>query len=482
MNVRSVLYVLSFLLLIAGGAMGVCWGVSLYYEDPPRAQLALNISSCLALLAGLVLKLTTRGELDLSRKDGFAIVTFGWLALGLFGAVPYVLSGVIPDPVGAIFETVSGFTTTGASVIANVESIPRGILFWRALTQWLGGVGVLVLCLAILPFIGSSGMKIFQAEVPGPTKDRLTPKIAATAKLLWGIYVFLTLMEVVFLRIGGMSWFDSICHSFATLSTGGFSTRKISIEAYHSSYIEWVVIIFMFLGGINFALFYRMIRGSLISLFRDSEFRWYLGIIAASALILAFSIYGRQVSSVGDAFRTGCFQAVSIMTTTGFSSADFDRWSPMACFVLLILMFIGGCAGSTAGAIKVQRVVVSFKAVTRRIRLFLHPQAVIQIKMDREVLNSEDAAGIAAFIVTYLFVLALASLLMTPFVPDLRSAISAVAASLGDVGPGLGMVGPYCNYSAVPAAGKLLLTFCMLIGRLELFTVFVFFLPSYWKK
>lgn len=482
MNVRSVLCVLSFLLLIAGGAMACCSGVSIYCGDPLRVQRALNISSCVALLAGLLLKVTNRGKLDLSRKDGFAIVTLGWLSLGLFGAAPYVLSGVIPDPAGAIFETVSGFTTTGASVIPDVESAPRGILFWRALTQWIGGVGVLVLCLAILPFIGSSGTKIFQAEVAGPTKDRLTPKIAATAKLLWGIYVFLTFLEVVFLRIGGMGWFDSVCHSFTTLATGGFSNRNISIEAYHSPYIEWVVIVFMFLGGINFALFYRAIRGNPLCFFRSAEFRWYVGILAASSLVLALSIFQGPMASLGDAVRAACFQSVSVMTTTGFSSADFDRWPPAACFVLTILMFIGGCAGSTAGAIKVQRVVIACKAVIRQVRLFLQPHAVIQVKMDREALDGDETAGIVTFIVTYLFVFVLASILVTPLMPDSRSAISAVASTMGNVGPGLGAVGPYCNYSAVPAAGKLILSFCMLIGRLELFTVFVLFLPSYWKK
>ena len=482
MNVRSVLHILSFLLLIAGGAMGVCFGISAYCGDPPRAQLALNISSCVALLAGLLLKITNRGELELSRKDGFAIVSFGWLLLGLFGAVPYVLSGVIPDPVGAVFETVSGFTTTGASVMSDVESAPKGILFWRALTQWLGGVGVLVLCLAILPFIGSSGMKIFQAEVAGPTKDRLTPKIAATAKLLWGIYALLTFLEILFLRFGGMGWFDSTCHSFATLATGGFSTRNISIEAYRSPFIEWVVIAFMFLGGVNFALFYRAIRGNPFAFFRDTEFRWYLGILAGSTLIIAISIFHGPMASIGGAVRAACFQSVSSMTTTGFSSADFDRWPPIACFVLMTLMFVGGCAGSTAGAIKVQRLVVVFKAAVRHARLFLHPQAIIQVKLDREVLDSEEAGGIVTFIATYLLVFVLASVLMTPLMPDLRSSVSAVVTTLGNVGPGLGAIGPYCNYSAVPAEGKLLLTFCMLVGRLELFTVFVLFLPSYWKK
>ena len=458
------------------------WGVAVHFDDPPDAQRAFLRSSAIVLAVSIVLWIVTRGPMELSRRDGFGIVTFGWLAAAMFGSLPYLFSHGIAQPATAIFETMSGFTTTGATALDHLEDLPRGIMFWRCLTQWFGGMGVLVLCVAILPFLGVGGMQIYRAEMPGPSKDRLTPRITSTAKLLWGVYLILSVLEVLLLRVGDMSWFDAVCHTFTTMSTGGFSTRTESIAAYNSLYIEVVITVFMFLAGTNFALHFRALRGDLAGYHRDPEFRFYIAIWLAACLFLALNTWGRNYADFGMSLRTAFFQATSIMTTSGFSTADFDQWPTTSRLLLVLLMFIGGCAGSTAGGIKSVRMFVVFKKALREIRLFMRPQAVLQIKLGRHPVAKDVVANISAFFVIFMLIFGLGTMIMTCYTPDLDTAASAVIATLGNIGPGLSAVGPTQNYAAIPEGGKLVLTLLMLLGRLELYTVLVLFFPGFWKR
>ncbi len=484
MNIRAVLHLISYLLMVIGLGMGACWGVAFYFQDPLLAQQALSIPGMATLLIALLLaKLTHRREPeDLSRRDGFAIVTFGWVFATLFGAIPFLWSGVIPSFVEAAFETLSGFTTTGASVLSGLDHLPKGILLWRATTHFFGGMGVLVLCVAILPFLGVGGMQIFRAEMPGPSKDRLTPRIANTAKLLWGIYLGLCILQIFLLKVGGLSWFDSTCHAFATVATGGFSTHDLSIGFYHSAYVEVVTTVFMFLAGVNFSLHFRALRGQPLTYWKDSEFRIYFYVWALVCSVMAYNLWHTSAQPWTSAIRGAFFTGTSIMTTTGFVTADFDQWPAASRFILLALMFIGGCAGSTAGGMKIIRVNILVKAALREIKLFLQPQAIVQVKVGKKPVEGGIVFGIMGFFTIFLLIFVVASALMCLFTPDLLTAISSVAATLGNVGPGLAGVGPMMNYADIPAGGQAVLILCMLLGRLELYTVLVLFLPSFWKK
>jgi trk system potassium uptake protein TrkH len=452
--------------------------------DPRAAVDALQVSALASMAAGLALWLGNRNSTELSRREGFGVVAFGWIAASISGAVPYVLSGVIPGWMAAVFETMSGFTTTGASVIAIIEEVPRGILLWRSLTHFYGGMGVLVLVVAILPLVGTGGMQLFRAEMPGPTKDRLTPRIAGTAKRLWAVYVLLVVVEAVLLRLGGMAWFDAWCHAFATVATGGFSTRTASVGDFGSLYIELVILVFMVASGVNFALHYRTLRGQPGFCRRDSEFKFYLVVLAAgSALITGSLLASGSARTLGVALRDATFASASIMTTTGFTTADFNRWPGFARLVLFLLMFVGGCAGSTGGSIKVVRILLTLRALGREIRRWMRPQAVMSVKVGHVAVDAEMIMNVVTFVLTYLAIFAAATVLMTlHFGNDWISAASSVAATLGNVGPGFNAVGPMANYATIPPVGQGLLTVLMLLGRLELYTVLVLFIPSFWRR
>ena len=482
MNIKGVLYLISYLLMVIGLSMAATFAVSVYYQDPIACRRALAYSGMAVLILGFVLSLFTRGPVDLSRRDGFAIVAFGWLFASLFGALPYIVSGVIPNPVSAVFETMSGFTTTGASVLSGVELLPKGILFWRALTHFFGGMGVLVLCIAILPFLGVGGMQLYRAEMPGPSKDRLTPRIENTAKLLWGVYLVLCVLEALLLKVGGMPWFDAWCNSFGTVATGGFSNYDASIGIYNNLYFEIVILVFMFLAGANFALHYRAIKGEVSAFHRDPEFLAYLGIWLFCCLAITLNTWQTVFPSFWHAARASFFTGTSIMTTTGFVTADFEKWPALSKIILVLMMFFGGCAGSTAGGIKIIRIFVLVRTGLREMILYLQPQAVIPVKVGKKPLEAVIVSHIAAFFVTYVLIFVVASALMTLFTPDLETAITSVATTLNNVGPGLGAVGPMDNFACIPTAGKAILTLCMLLGRLELYTVLVLLLPSFWRK
>lgn len=485
MNFKPVFHVIAWLLGVVGLLMGFCGLVSHLHGEPIAAWAALWNSSAGTLVAAAVLWVVTRNKQELSRRDGLGVVAFGWLFAGIAGAFPFVLSGVVASPVAALFETVSGLTTTGASVIPVLEEVPKGILLWRAMTQFIGGMGVLVLVVAILPIAGAGGMQLYRAEMPGPTKDRIEPRMASTAKMLWGVYIILIVVLIALLRLGGMDWFDAVCHSFATLATGGFSTRTASIAAYDSVYIESVVTVFMLLAGINFALHYRVLRGEVSVWWKDGEVRFFLGVFLACALVGTVGLHQARAAAGADwgaSFRESAFTCASLMTTTGFVTGDYERWPVVLKPLLIMLMLLGGCAGSTAGGIKAGRIQVMLKAIGREVRLFMQPQAVIPIRLGRKPIGDDILLSILAFVALYLFVTLLGVLAMVPFSADIQTAGSATIACISNVGPGFSTVGPMANFAGIPDGGKAILTLLMLVGRLELYTVLALILPAFWRK
>jgi len=483
MNKRAVFHLVSYMTLVIGIAIVGCAGVSFYYDEPVKVQMSLVVSGLIAMGCAILVGVMTRGDINLSRRDGFGVVTFGWVSATLFGSLPYIFSGVIEHPVSAMFETMSGFTTTGASVLTDLESIPRGIHFWRALTHWFGGMGVLVLCVAILPFLGVGGMQIYRAEMPGPSKDRLTPRITTTAKLLWGVYALLTLVEALLLKyVGGMGWFDALCHTFGTMATGGFSTRTASVGAFDSWVVDTIIIVFMFLAGINFSLHYHALTGKPGRYFRDPEFRFYAIFILCASLFLAVNIWFADYASFGRCLRDATFTATSIMTTTGFATADFDQWPNASRLLLVMMMFVGGCAGSTGGGLKIVRVFIMFKKMLRELKQFMRPSAIFQVKLGGKVIEQDIVSHISAFFAIFMLIFAAGSFIMTFFMPDLESAATCVIATLGNIGPGLNAVGVTHNYADISPLGQGILTCFMLLGRLEFYTVLILFLPGFWKK
>ena len=481
MNIPSILNIISYLVGILSLAMLLGAGISLYAGEK-LAAMGLLESAGISIVCAFVSWFFTRRSGTLSRRDGFGIATFGWLLVSIFGALPYILSGVIADPIPAIFETMSGFTTTGASVLNDLEDLPQGILFWRAMTHFFGGMGVLVLCVALLPFLKVGGMQIYRAEMPGPNKDRLTPRISETAKLLWGVYLLLCVMETLLLRIGGMSLFDAWCHTCATVATGGFSTRTASVGAYDSAYFDLVILVFMFLAGTNFTLHLKLLRGKPMQYFFDSEFRFYFFFWLAACLTLTFNVWGHANMAFLDAMRAAFFQGTSIMTTTGFVTQDFDLWPETSRILLVFLMFVGGCAGSTGGGMKHIRIMTGAKTLYREILLYMRPNAVKTIRIDGQSVKEETIANICAFLLIFLALFAVGSLVMTAFTPDIETAASCTIACLANIGPGLNAVGATQNYADIPNAGMVVLILLMLLGRLELYTVLVIFMPSFWRK
>jgi len=481
MNLLLTLRILGSLLLCLGGTLFVPLPFSFYYHDGAWSAFVLSALICCVVGGGIML--SCRSPKELSVREGFAVVTFGWAVFALFGALPFLLSGAIPEPIDAVFETMSGFTTTGSTILREIESLPESLLFWRSLTHWLGGMGIIVLSLAILPMLGVGGMQLFKAEVPGPTADRLKPRIQDTAKMLWGVYFLLTCVETLLLMLGGMTFFDAVCHSFATLATGGFSTKNASVGAYDSAYIDGVITLFMILAGVNFALHFQVLRGRVGEFFRCEELRTYLAIIAVATLaIMVFNHSEAIYAGWGENLRYTLFQVASIITTTGFGTADFELWPVICQYLLVLLMFIGGCAGSTGGGIKVARVLLLFKHAQAQLFRLIHPRAIRLVKLGNRPVDREVMQAILGFFALFIGVFVAASLLVAATGMDLVSSGAAVVACLSNIGPGLGSVGPVDNFAHVPAFAKGVLIVCMLMGRLELFTVLVLFFPSFWRK
>lgn len=481
-NKGVTLNVIGSLLLIMGVLMLPSATFSIYYKEADL--IPLLGSSAIALFLGGLLKLITRKSKDaeIKKRDGYLIVTGGWISMAIIGTLPYLLSGVIPEISAAFFETMSGLSTTGATVLDNIEELPHGILFWRSMTQWIGGMGIIVLTIAVLPLLGIGGMELFIAEAPGPTKDKIHPRIKETAKRLWVIYVFLTVLETIILMFCGMSFFDAINHALTTNSTGGFSTKQGSIEAFNSPLIEAVIIVFMFLAGTNFTLLYFGFKGKFNKFWKNDEFKWYVGAVLLLVIVLTPVVWTETENSFGRSFRDVIFQVVSTITTTGYASADYTTWGSLATFIFFLLLFSGASAGSTSGGIKIVRIVILMKNGFLEFKKRLHPNAVIPVYLNKKTVPSHIIYNLLAFIFLYLFVFVSGSIIMTALGENFEVALSSVATSLGNVGPGIAEIGPSHTFSAISPTGKWLLSFLMLFGRLELFTVALLFTPYYWRR
>ena len=481
MNPRLVAAALGALVAVLGLCMATALPWSLHAQDGRHLEFLAVILFCV-LAGGTVFLVFRSTKAEYSLKDAFAIVTLGWLIVGFLGALPYFMSGTLPSVTDAVFESFSGFTTTGATVVVDIEKLPRSILFWRSLTHWLGGMGIIVLSVAILPLLGVGGMAMFKAEVPSPVVDKLKPTVAATAKTLWKVYLVFTVAEIILLHLAGMGLFDSICHTFGTLATGGFSTKNLSVGYYHSPLIDVIVIVFMLVAGINFTLHYQALSGNPRVYLKSLEFRLYMVIFVATTAFICWSIYGSVEGSFWESLNKSAFQTASIMTTTGYGTADWETW-PWACqWLLLMLMFMGGCAGSTGGGMKCMRLVIVAKHVLRELRLLIHPRAVIPLKIDRGVVSPSIINSILAFIGLYLGVWVVSTLLLVVMDIDVVTAVGGSTATLSNIGPGLNKLGAADTYAWLPTPAKWVLIFNMIAGRLELYTVFVLMVPDFWKK
>ncbi len=484
---------MGLLLLCNGFFMLLATLVSGIYKDGVTLDIAL--AAIVTMLVGVFSMFYTRGhKKEVKRKEGYLIVTLGWLVMSISGVLPYVFSGAIPDITNAFFETISGYTTTGASILDDIESLPKGILFWRSLTHWIGGMGIIVLAIAILPLLGIGGMQLFAAEAPGPSADKLHPRITDTAKRLWLIYVGYTVAETFLLQLAGMSFFDAINHSLATLSTGGFSTKNVSMAYWNNQpLIQYIVILFMFLAGSNFVLSYFAFKGKIQKIIKDEEFKFYTGFIVVFTIIAALVIYFKADVAVSDyhpmvmgveesSFRHSLFQVIAVITTTGFVTADFTSWTPFLTIFFFGLMFLGGSAGSTAGGIKVVRHLLIIKNGLLEFKRTLHINAIIPTRYNNKTVEGHIVYNIIAFFVLYMLLFIIGALGLGLLGLDFMSAIGGAASSLGNVGPALGSLSPLNNFNSLPDLGKWWCGFLMLSGRLELFTVLILFTPYFWRK
>ncbi|HUE96967.1 MAG TPA: TrkH family potassium uptake protein [Longimicrobiaceae bacterium] len=474
----DIIHVVAVLLVGVAAAIAVCAVVGLLLRD--GSFLPLATSAAIVAAVGMVGRHFTRVPEDLNYREGFLTVGLAWTASGIAGAIPLYLSGAFPSLVDAIFESISGFTTTGASVLADVETVPAGILLWRSVTQWLGGMGIIVLGVAVLPYLGVGGMQLFRAEVPGPTKNRLRPRIRDTAKVLWLVYAGLTAVLLLLYLFGGMTVFDAVNHALTTLPTGGFSTRSSSMMDF-SPFIQWTAIVFMYLAGINFTLHYRALQRGAGPYWRDSEWRLY-----SLLIVLAIAFVTVTIHSPGDfvepTVRTASFQVVSIITTTGYMSADYALWTPVAQIALFLLFFIGGMAGSTAGGPKVVRILLIMKHGFGEMRKYVHPRAVLVTKVAGVPVQADVMLNVFAFMILYVGLFGAGTLVLAGAGLSLVGAAGAAATAISNVGPGLQEVGPTANYAFLPGWGKLVMAVLMLVGRLEIYTVLLLFHPGMWKR
>ena len=481
MNKRITVKVLGYLLLILALGMVIPLLIAVSKQQYDVIPFALSIAIT-AFTGAIMSQIPVKGKTKIKTRDGLAIVTLGWLLASAFGALPFYISGSIPSYVDAFFETVSGFTTTGATIINDIEVLPMGILFWRSFTHWIGGMGILVVAVAILPMMGSGGFHVFKAESPGPVADRIVPRIKDTAKILYATYIIISLAEFILLLIGGMTPFESAVHTFATLGTGGFSTRNASIGGFNNAYIYIVISVFMMMSGTNFSLYYDVYKGKWRDVLRNSELKFYVGIIVATVLAITVNMNMHLYHNWFESFQHAFFQVTSLITTTGYTSFDYEQWTTFSKAILFMLMFIGGSAGSTGGSIKVVRILALIKLIRREFTRILHPRSVVAVKLNNQAVPENVLLNIASFFMLYVLIFVFGTMLISFEGISMLSAGSAVAATLGNIGPGFDFVGPTHTYSEFSNAGKLLLSFFMLLGRLELFTVLALLSPKFWKQ
>lgn len=494
LNFRLIIYLLGVLLLVNGGFMLLSSIVSLAYSDGVTSYISLAGLITIAT-GGLSMYLNRNHNKDLQKREGYLIVTLGWVSMSLTGTLPYLLSGAIPSFTNAFFETMSGYTTTGSTILSDIEILPKGILFWRSITHWIGGMGIIVLAIAILPLLGIGGMQLFAAEAPGPGGDKLHPRITDTAKRLWLIYVGYTLAETVLLKVAGMSFFDAINHSLSTLSTGGFSTRNASVAYWNDTpLVQYIIMVFMFLAGTNFILSYFAFKTKFSKVFRDEEFKLYTSLIIGFTLLTAVMIYfwadpsGSTIDhpmvwgEFESALRHGMFQVLAVITTTGFVTADFTAWTSFLTIFFLGLMFLGGSAGSTSGGIKIVRHLIMVRNGILEFRRTLHPNAILPVRYNNRAVQQPIVFNVLAFFILYMLSFIIGVLVFSWIGLDFKTALGGAASSLGNVGPALGDLSPVDNFGLLPDAGKWWASFLMLIGRLELFTVLILFTPFFWRN
>ncbi|MCK5775908.1 MAG: hypothetical protein KAH25_07030, partial [Bacteroidales bacterium] len=490
-NFKLVFRIIGFLLILEGVAMLTALPFSWFFHpqgildfklmDGENDFYPILTAGIFTLLIGFIAFFITRSaNKNTTKKEGYLIVSFSWLTISFFGALPFYLSGFFESYTDAFFETISGFTTTGASILNDIEAVPEGLLFWRSMTHWVGGMGIIVLSVAILPLLGIGGMQLFSAEAPGPTTDKIHPKVREMAKRLWAIYVILTAAQIMLLMLGDMSFFDSICHAFATMATGGFSTQNASIAAY-SPYIQYIIIIFMILAGTSFSLHYFMWNRKFSKIRSNEEYVFYISIIIITTIIITVGLITTMNMELENAFRNSLFQVVSILTTTGFVTADYLLWPTGMWMLLFILFFFGGSAGSTGGGVKLVRILILIKNSVLEFRRLIHPQAIIPVRLNKKPVPSKIVFVVISFFLFYIATFAFGVIVMSFMGLDFESAVGASASSIGNIGPALGSLGPVNNYAHLPDMGKWFLSFLMLLGRLEIFTVLIIFSPSFWR-
>ena len=478
MNRRMICRVLGLILeclavlLILPTVAGLCYGEGITH---------FLITMALSGVLGFLLTRVKPYSDVIYAKDGFVVVSLGWVLMSLIGALPFVLSGDIPNYINALFETVSGFTTTGASILEDVEGLSRGCMFWRSFTHWIGGMGVLVFIMAVLPMSGEHSMHIMRAEVPGPTVGKLVPRLRQTAKILYMIYIAMTVLEMLLLLLGGMSFYDALLHAFATAGTGGFSTRAASIAAFDSLYLEMVIAVFMVLFGVNFNLYFLLLIGRWKDALKSEELHWYLGIIAASVMAIALGI-SKMYGGLATGLRHAFFYVASITSSTGFGTVDFVTWPEYCKWIIVMLMFCGACAGSTGGGIKTSRVIILFKNVACEIRQMIHPRMVTRVQLDGKRVDADGLKAVSTYFTSFMLLLITGSFLVSLDGYDMATNFSAVLSSLSNIGPGMSLIGPTGNYNIFSYGSKLVLTVMMLIGRLEIFPILILFSPATWKK
>ncbi|MFD1293539.1 TrkH family potassium uptake protein [Lutibacter holmesii] len=495
LNIKIIISFLGLTSMLNGVFMLIAVPFSMYFNE--EAKWGILYAGLTTIAIGFSLWFTNRkAKKNLGKKEGYIIVTLGWLMLSFTGTLPYVFTNTIPQFTDAFFETISGYSTTGSSILTDIESMPKGILFWRSATHWIGGMGIIVLTVAILPLLGIGGMQLFMAEAPGPSADKMHPRITETAKRLWLIYFSLTFTEFFLLKFAGMTWFDAINHAMATMSTGGFSTKNSSIAYYNNTpLIQYIITAFMFVAGANFVLTYFALKGKIQKVFKSEEFRYYFFGVIGFTLVLTVIILNYRdpdlVTSIHhpepwgkaeSAFRHAAFQVVSVLTTTGFVSADFTMWSSIGTILMFSLFFIGGSAGSTSGGVKIVRHIIIIKNSILEFKKLLHPNAILPVRYDGSGIPQNIAFNILSFFVLYMGIFIVSSVILAVFGLDFISAMGAAASSLGNIGPAVGTVSPVDNFSHLSVPAKWTCSFLMLIGRLELFTVLILFTPFFWKK
>lgn len=480
-NFQPISNVLGALLTILGSIM-LLLGFGFYLVEYSTLWAFVKAGS-ITMIVGFILWFIKFGnKKQVKKREGYLIVSLAWFAMVLFGSLPYLFADVTSNYSNVIFESVSGFTTTGATIFTDLETLPKSILLWRSLTQWIGGMGIIVLTVALLPLLGIGGIELFAAEAPGPTSDKIHPRIQGTAKRLWFIYLGLTVLLILILKLEGMIWWDALNHGLTTMATGGFSTKNNSIAYFDSPLIQYTICLFMFIAGTNYAMIYCGFRGKFRSIWNNDEFRYYLGIVALFMILITAGMIHQSNLPLEAAFRNAIFQVVSLVTTTGFISDDYTAYSPFVTILCFILLFMGACAGSTSGGIKLIRHLAFIKNSVLEFKRILHPRALIPVKINKKIVSNTILSHIMVFLLIYLATFVVGTIIVASLDMDLLSAAGAVATSLGNVGPGIGTVGPVDNFAHIGSMAKLVLAFIMLLGRLELFTILVLFSPNFWRN